>query len=81
MNAPNIYKNGRSSRVFFLSSLTESNHILILAVSPLHFSQSDKTVFDFKTILSSETSIIPYNPSILAHTEVSVYLTGFKKKV
>ena len=50
------YKNGRSTCVF-LCSLTESNHILILAVSPLHFSQSHKIVFDFKTILSSETSI------------------------
>ena len=59
----------------------ESNHVLILAVSPLHFSQPDKTVFDLKTILSSETNIISHDPPILAHTKVSVYLTGFRNTI
>ena len=40
----------------FWGSLTESNHVLILAVSLLYFSQSHKTVFyfHFETILFSE---------------------------
>ena len=37
-------------------SLTESDHVLILAVglSPVYFSQSHKTVFYLETIISSE---------------------------
>ena len=63
--------------------LTESNHVFILAVSLLYFSQSHKTVFYFETTISSE---LKWNTKkyhapwslILAHTKVSVYLTGFR---
>ena len=54
---------------------------LILAVSPLYFSQSHKTVFYFETIISSELKWNKYHTHwspILAHTKVSVYLTGFR---
>ena len=40
-------KNGLAVPVI-LCSLTESNHVLILAVSSLQFSQPHKTVFGFK---------------------------------
>ena len=70
-----------SAVTVFICSLTESNHVLILAVSPLYFSQSHKTVFYFEPILSSEFKWnkyhTPWSP-ILAHTKVSVYLTGFR---
>ena len=66
------YMNGHQC----LCSLTDSNHVFILAVSPSHFSRPQKTVFDFDTILSSETIIIPNDPPILAqsYTTVSVCL-------
>ena len=65
----------------FWCTLTESDHVLILAVSPVYFSQSHKTVFYFETIISSERKWnkyrTPWSP-IMAHTKVSVYLTGFR---
>ena len=77
------YKNGLAVPVF-LCSLTESNHVLMLAIvsliSPLHFSQPHKTVFVFKTILPSESSIIPHDPPhwLIPRSEVSVYFTGLR---
>ena len=65
----------------FWCSLTESTHALILTVSPLYSSQSHQTVFYFEIIISSELKWnkyhTPWSP-ILAHTKVSVYLTGFR---
>ena len=67
----------------FWCSLTESNHVLIWAVSPLYFSQSHQTVFYFETVFSSELKWnikyhTPWSPLMLAHTKISVYLTGFR---
>ena len=68
----------------FWCSLT----ILILAVSPLSITQDCILLWNnpFKwvqvkqsfQVSSSETSIIPHDPPTLAHTKVSVYLTGFR---
>ena len=62
-------------------SLTESNHVLILAVSPLSITQDCILLWNnpFKWVQVKQVSYLwSPPPQILAHTKVSVYLTGFR---
>ena len=86
VNAPIIRMVSSSSCIVavtvFWCSLIESNHVLILAVSPLSITQDCILLWNnhFKWVQMKQVyhTIIPPDPPILVHTKVSVYLTGFR---